>query len=89
MHPTISHHLAQARIADLRHDARRAALARAARRARPGLRGHAVPPVPALGRLVRRRPSPRTGQAPVAGSREAASVLTPRELDVLSSSRRG
>jgi hypothetical protein len=35
MHPTISCELTQARIADLRHDARRAALARAARRTRP------------------------------------------------------
>jgi DNA-binding NarL/FixJ family response regulator len=61
MHPTISYHLAQAHIADLRDHAQRA-----------------------LGRLVRRRPSHRTGrQVPVAGSGEAASVLTSRELDVL------
>ena len=33
MYPTISFYLAQARSADLRHDAQRAALARAARRA--------------------------------------------------------
>ena len=84
MHPTISYHLAQARIADLRHHAQRAALARAARRARPDQRAHAAPLLPALGRLVRRRPSHRTGrQVPVAGSGKAASVLTPRELDVL------
>jgi len=37
-----------------------------------------------LRRLARRKPSPRTGwQVPVAGPAEAASVLTPRELDVL------
>ena len=84
MHPTISYHLAQARIADLRNHAQRAALARAAHRARPGPRRHAAPLLSALGRLVRRRPSPRTGrQVPVAGSGKAAPVLTPRELDVL------
>ena len=39
MHHTISYHLAQARIADLRHHAQRATLARAARsHSRPGLR---------------------------------------------------
>jgi DNA-binding NarL/FixJ family response regulator len=38
----------------------------------------------ALRRIARRKPSPRTGrQVPVAGPAEAASVLTPRELDVL------
>jgi DNA-binding NarL/FixJ family response regulator len=83
MHPTISYQLAQARISDLRHHAQRAALARAARRARPGSGGHTVPLWPALSRLARRRPSPRTGQVPMADSGEAASVLTPRELDVL------
>jgi DNA-binding CsgD family transcriptional regulator len=83
MHPTISYHLAQARMADLRYHAQRTALARAARPAPPGPRGHAAPLLAALGRLVRRRPSPRTGQAPVAGSGQAATALTPRELDVL------
>jgi hypothetical protein len=53
MHPAISHHLAQARIADLRHQARRETLASAARRARPGLRGTAAPGWPALGRRMR------------------------------------
>jgi DNA-binding CsgD family transcriptional regulator len=38
MHPTLSYHLAQARMADLRHHAQRAALARAARRTRHGPR---------------------------------------------------
>ena len=47
MHPTISYQLAQARIADLRHRARQDTLARAARRARPGRRGYAVPRWPA------------------------------------------
>ena len=47
MHPTLSYHLAQARTADLRHRAQRDTLARAARRARPGRRGHAVPRWPA------------------------------------------
>jgi DNA-binding NarL/FixJ family response regulator len=84
MHPNISWHLAQARVADLRHHAQRAVLARAARRARPGPRGRAAPLLPALRRLARRRPSSRTGrQVPAAGPGEAASVLTPRELDVL------
>jgi len=54
MHPTLSYHLAQARTADLRHRARRDALARAARRARPGRRGHAVPRW--AGRLAASRP---------------------------------
>jgi DNA-binding NarL/FixJ family response regulator len=83
MHYTISYQLAQARVADLRRHARRAALARAARRARPGPRGHAAPLWPALGRLVRRRPSPHTVQAPAAGPGETTPVLTPRERDVL------
>jgi hypothetical protein len=50
MHPTISYHLAQARIADLRHHAQRDTLARAvrtpSRRHRPGRR----PWVPGPGR---------------------------------------
>jgi DNA-binding NarL/FixJ family response regulator len=82
MHPTTSYHLAQARIADLRHQAQQAAQARAVRRARPGPRGHAKPLWPALGRLVRRRPAPRSVRTP-AGAHKAAPVLTRRELDVL------
>jgi DNA-binding NarL/FixJ family response regulator len=70
-------------MAGLRQHALRAALARAARQARPGPRGHAAPLLVAVGRRVRRRPALRTGQAPVAGPAEAAPVLTPRELDVL------
>jgi DNA-binding NarL/FixJ family response regulator len=50
----------------------------------PGPRGRAAPLLRALRRLARRDPSPRTGrQVPVAGLGKAASVLTPRELDVL------
>ena len=60
MHPTMTHHLAQARTAGLRHQAQRDALARAARRERPDQRGHAAPGSRAAGRRVRRRPSPRT-----------------------------
>jgi hypothetical protein len=43
MHPTISYHLAQARVADLRYRAQRGTLARAARRLPrvAGRRGHA------------------------------------------------
>jgi hypothetical protein len=52
MHPTLSYHLAQARTADLRHRAQRDTLARAARRARPGRRGHAVPRWPTGWRLA-------------------------------------
>ena len=50
MHHAISYHLAQARLADLRHDARRAALARAARPVAAGaaraLRARAARPRP-------------------------------------------
>jgi DNA-binding NarL/FixJ family response regulator len=84
MHPTISYYLAQARIADLRRHAQQAALARAPRPVRPDQRGHAARLLPALGRLVRHRPSHRTGQqVPMASSGETPSVLTSRELDVL------
>ena len=60
MHYTISHDLAQARVADLRHQAQSDALARSARRARLSLRGRATPERPNISRRVRRRPSPRT-----------------------------
>jgi DNA-binding NarL/FixJ family response regulator len=83
MHPTISYQLAQARIADLHHDAQRAARGRAARPARADQPRHPVPLWPALGRLARRRPAHRTGQAEPAHPGAAAPVLTPRELDVL------
>ena len=79
-----SYHLAQAGIADLRHHAQRAVLARVAHRARPGPRGRATPLLPALRRLAQRKPSPRTGwQVPVSGPGETTPALTPRELDVL------
>ena len=84
MHPNISCYLAQARVADLHHHAQRAVLARAAHQARPGPRGRATPLLPALRRLARRKPSPRTGwQVPVSGPGETTPALTPRELDVL------
>jgi len=70
-------------MADLRHHTQRAALARTARRARPGVAQHAAPLLPAVGRRVRLRPALRTEQAPVAGLGAAPPVLTPRELDVL------
>jgi NTE family protein len=61
MHPIISYQLAQARLSDLRRDARRATLARAARRARPDRPGPAATPGrPSLGRGARHRPSPST-----------------------------
>jgi DNA-binding CsgD family transcriptional regulator len=76
---SFSHHLAQARIADLRHYAQRA---RTPGPASP--RWRATPLLPALRRLARRKPSPRTRpQMPVADPGKAAAVLTPRELDVL------
>ena len=81
---SFSYHLAQAGIADLRHHAQRAVLARVAHRARPGPRGRATPLLPALRRLAQRKPSPRTGwQVPVSGPGETTPALTPRELDVL------
>ena len=62
MHHAISCQLAQARIADLRHHAQRDILARAARRARPGWRGHAVPRRPVGWRLAE---PPRAGSVAV------------------------
>jgi hypothetical protein len=59
MHPSLTYHLAQTRIADLRRQAQRDALARAARRERAAQRGPALPRQ-APGLRVRRRPSPRT-----------------------------
>ncbi len=43
MHPTISHHLAQGQLVELRQHSQRNAAVSAARRARPGQRGHAGP----------------------------------------------
>lgn len=53
MHHTISYYLAQARIADLRHDARRAARARAGRRTRPEHCEHSGPRLHGLDRGCR------------------------------------
>jgi DNA-binding CsgD family transcriptional regulator len=86
MHPFLLSKLIADRQADLMASARQHRLARqarAARRARPDQRRHAAPLWRALGRLVRRRPSHRAGQAPAVGPGEAAPVLTPRELEVL------
>jgi DNA-binding NarL/FixJ family response regulator len=80
MQPTISYQLAQAGIADLHHDAQRAAAARAAR---PDQAGHRAPLWPPLARFVRRWPSHRTVQGEGADLGAAAPVLTPREVDVL------
>jgi hypothetical protein len=55
MHPTISYELAQARIADLHHQARRDALGRAARRARRARGRQSVRPAPRLPAIVARR----------------------------------
>ncbi len=60
MHPAISRQLAQARVANLRQQVQRDTLVRAARRARPGRRGHAGPVWPTPRRRVRGRTSPRT-----------------------------
>jgi NTE family protein len=60
MPPTLSYVLAQARMADLRQHGQRDAMARAARRERPGTRGHARPGWRVPGRRLRRRPSSRT-----------------------------
>jgi hypothetical protein len=50
--PPISYYLARARMADLRHDARRAAPARAARRTRPERCEHSTPKLHGLDRGV-------------------------------------
>ena len=81
MHPYLISQLIAARQADLMASARQQRLAqqaRTARRARPGRRGRAAPMLAALGRLARRRPSPRTIQRPAAGPDQAAPTLTPR-----------
>jgi DNA-binding NarL/FixJ family response regulator len=88
-HPNTSYDVVQARIADLRRDAQRDALARAARRAQPGQPRHPAPMWSALRRLVRRTPSHRTVQTQPTGPGAAAPVLTPRELDVLRLVARG
>jgi hypothetical protein len=52
MHPTISYHLAAARAAELRSQAQRDALGRAARHARTHKLGHAAPRLAAAGRRL-------------------------------------
>ena len=81
MHPHLISQLIAARQDDLMASARQQRLARqarAARRARPAQRGRAAPMLAALGRLARRRSSPRTIQTPAAGPDQAAPTLTPR-----------
>ena len=81
MHPHLISQLIADRQADLMASARQQRLAqqaRTARRARPGRRGRAAPMLAALGRLARRRSSPRTIQTPAAGPDQAAPMLTPR-----------
>ena len=52
MHPTISYYLATARAAELRSQAQRGALARAARHARTHKLEHAAPRLAAAGRRL-------------------------------------
>jgi hypothetical protein len=52
MHPTISYHLAKARAAELRSQAQRDALARAARPARRHKLEHTAPRLAAAGRRL-------------------------------------
>jgi hypothetical protein len=52
MHPTITYHLATARAAELRSQAQRHALARAARHARTHKLEHAAPRLAAAGRRL-------------------------------------
>jgi hypothetical protein len=53
MHPTIGYQLSQDHLADLRYQAQRTALARAARRARRARPHHSSRPGPALPGLAR------------------------------------
>ena len=66
MHPHLTSQLIAARQADLMASAR------------PAQRGRAAHLLAALGRLARRRSSPRTIQTPAAGPDQAAPTLTPR-----------
>jgi FtsP/CotA-like multicopper oxidase with cupredoxin domain len=80
MHPHLTSQLIADRQAGLMVSAqqRLARQARAARRAPPAQRGRAAPMLAALGRLARRRSSPRTIQTLAAGPDQAAPTLTPR-----------
>jgi hypothetical protein len=78
MHPAIIHHLATARAAELRSQAQRDALARAARHARTHKLEHAAPRLAAAGRRLltslRSRGRWRIGDA---GGWSGAQVLVP------------
>ena len=78
MHPTISSYLAAARAAELRSQAQRDALARAARHARTHKLERAVPRLAAAGRrlLTSLRPRGR-GRIGDAGGWSGAQVLVP------------
>jgi DNA-binding CsgD family transcriptional regulator len=92
MHSHLISQLIADRQAGLMASARQQRLARqarAARRARPAQRGRAAPMLAALGRLARRRSSPRTIQTPAAGPGRAAPTLTPREPGLLKLVARG
>ena len=81
MHPHLIRQLIADRQADLMASARQQRLARqarAARWARPAHRGRAAPMLAALGRLARRRSSPRTNQTPAVVPDQVAPTLTPR-----------
>ena len=78
MHPTISYHLATARAAELRSQAQRRALARAARRARTHKLEHAAPRLAAAGRRLLTSLHPRgRWRGGDAGGRSGAQVLVP------------
>ena len=82
MHPTIIHHLATARAAELRSQAQRDALARAARHARTHKLEHAAPRLAAAGRrlLTSLRPRGRW-RGGDAGGWSGAQVLVPPSAD--------
>jgi hypothetical protein len=73
MHPTISYHLATARAAELRSQAQRGALARAARHARTHQLEHAAPRLAAAGRRLLTSLRPAAPDQPPA-SCDAASL---------------
>jgi hypothetical protein len=92
MHPSLISQLSADRQADLTGSARHQRLARqalAARRAGPGPREYAAPLWPALGRLLPRRPSPRTVPAPAAGPGEASQATKGSSAVVLVDRRPG
>ena len=76
MHPSISHYLATARAAELRSQAQRGALARAARHARTHQLEHAAPTLAAAGRrlLTSLRP-PAPDQPPASPPRQRPTTV--------------